>query len=121
MSEIGTETSSTENSGVERVGTERGAHKGAFPTLEAAQQVKPPSDKFRVYRVTSPTGGEVFTWAWSVDGALTNAARSDGYTACVADPKGGGPVTKEKVAARLAEFTDEELAGMGLSRKKAKK
>jgi len=108
-------------SGVESSGTERAAHKGTFPTLEACKAVQPPSDKFRVYRVTSPTGGEVFTWAWTGDGALANAARADGYKAGVADPKGNGPVTKEKVAAKLAEFTDEQLAELGLSRKKAKK
>jgi hypothetical protein len=45
----------------------------------------------------------------------------DGYAARVADPKAGGPLTKERVVAKLADFTDEELAEMGLARKKAKK
>jgi hypothetical protein len=30
-------------------------------------------------------------------------------------------MTKERVAAKLLEFTDEELAAMGLTRKKGKK
>jgi hypothetical protein len=100
---------------------ERPAHKGTFPTLEEARQVTPPSDKFRVFAVTDHTGKEVYTWAQSVDMAITNAARTDGYAARVADPKGGGPLTKERVVAKLADFTDEELAEMGLARKKAKK
>src|SRR4051812_4698186 len=91
MSETSTE------SGVESNGKERAAHKGVFATAEEARQVQPPSDKFRVYRVTSPTGGEVFTWAWTGDGALANAARADGYKAGVSDPKGGGSLTKERV------------------------
>ena len=116
-----TETSSTEATSTETSGAERAAHKAVFPTADQAKTVKPPSDKFRVYRVTAPSGGEVFTWAWTGEGAVANAARADGYKAAAADPKGGGPVTKEKVAAKLAEFSDEELAAMGLSRKKAKK
>jgi len=35
--------------------------------------------------------------------------------------KDGGFFTKERIASRLASFTDEELAEMGLSRKKGKK
>ena len=96
-------------------------HKAIFPTLEEAQAVKPPSDKFRVFKVTTPDGVERFAWAHSVNDALSLVSRADGWEAAVAEPKGGGPVTKEKVAARLAEFTDEELAVMGLSRKKGKK
>jgi hypothetical protein len=53
--------------------------------------------------------------------ALVAAARKDGYKAKVSDPKGGGPLTKERVAAKLSEFSDEELAAMGLSRKKGKR
>jgi hypothetical protein len=118
---ISTESSGTEDSGAENSSKERAAHKGTYPTLEAVQQVKPPSDKFRVFAVTNPAGREVFTWGQSVDMAITNAARMDGYAARVAEPKGGGPLTKERVAAKLAEFTDEQLAELGLTRKKAKK
>jgi hypothetical protein len=102
---------------------ERAAHKGCFPSLEAAQQVTPASDKFRVFIVTDPAGQERFTWAQSVDMAIVNGARADHWTARVAEPKAGGPITKERIAARLSEFTDEELAAMGLRRapQKAKK
>jgi hypothetical protein len=105
----------------EKGGKERAAHKGTFATRQEAHAVTPPSDKFRLFTVTDPTGTEVHTWAQSVDMAITNAARADGYTARVAEPKSGGPITKERVASRLAEFTDEELAAMGLSRKKGRK
>ena len=37
-----------------------------------------------------------------------------------AGPPGAGQA-KERVAAKLAEFTDEELAAMGLNRMKGKK
>lgn len=116
------ENSSVE-SGVESEGKERAAHKGTFATLEEAKAVKPPSDKaaWRVFIVTDKGGGESFTWGFSADMALANCAREDGYTARVAEPKGAGPLTKERVAAKLAEYTDEELAAMGLSRKKGKK
>src|SRR5260370_20274449 len=53
------------------------------------------------------------------DNALSSVARLDGYSVST-----GGktvPVTKDAVAAKLAEFTDDELASMGLSRKKGKK
>jgi hypothetical protein len=109
----------SEGSGSE--GRNRAAHKGCFPTLEAAQQVTPPSDKFRVFIVTDPAGEERYTWAQSVDMALVNAARGDNWKARVAEPKGAAPMTKERIASKLAEFTDEELASKGLSRKKGKK
>jgi hypothetical protein len=97
------------------------ATKTLFPTLEAAQASKPESDKQRIFEVLKD--GRVLGYGWgnSVNEALVTAARQDGYTARVAEPKGAGPLTKERVAARLSEFTDEELAAMGLSRKKGRK
>jgi hypothetical protein len=66
-------------------------------------------------------GGAAVGWIWArgYDNALALTARIDGYTVSL----GGkvAPVTKEAVAARLAEFSDEDLAAMGLSRKKAEK
>ena len=70
--------------------------------------------------VTSPTGKQSYTWAQSADASITNAARSDGYQAEVAEPK-GGQLTKEKITAKLAELSDDELAELGLSRKKGRK
>lgn len=105
----------------ENSGKERAAHKGTFPTADDARQVTPPGEKFRLFLVTDPAGKQVYTWGQSVDGAIVNAARTDGYKAQVGDPKSGGPVTKERVASRLADFTDKELADLGLSRKKPKK
>jgi hypothetical protein len=121
MSENSTASSSTENGSVEGSTKARAAHKAVFPTAEQAKAVTPPSERFRVFAVTGPAGAKVFTWAQSVDMAIVHAARTDGYAARVAEPKGGGPLTKERVAAKLAEFTDEELAAMGLTRKKGKK
>jgi hypothetical protein len=96
--------------------TERAAHKGCFPTLEAAKQVTPPSTKFRLFVVTDPACEERYSWAWTGDAAISNVARADGWKARVAEPKGAAPMTKERIAARLSEFSDEELAAMGLKR-----
>lgn len=99
--------------------TERLVHKELFPTLADAQAVKPGSDKLRVFEVFKGAASVGFTWGSNVNDAIVTAARADGFAAKAADGK--APVTKERVAERLAEFTDEELAAMGLSRKKAKK
>jgi hypothetical protein len=109
------------NNGSTTTTTEGRATKTLFPTLEAAQAAKPESEKQRVFEVLKD--GRVLGYGWgnSVNEALVTAARQDGYTARVAEPKGAGPLTKERVAARLSEFTDEELAAMGLSRKKGRK
>ncbi len=101
-------------------GSESKAHLEVYATLVECQAITPPSDKFRTFEVSKD--GEVvgYTWASGVGSATQNAAKAAGYTACVAESKRGGAVTKEKIASRLAEFTDEELAALGLSRKKAK-
>jgi len=52
---------------------------------------------------------------WDEDGVLVTC-QSCG---CEYDPT-TAPVTKEAVAAKLATFSDEELAAMGLSRKKTR-
>jgi hypothetical protein len=66
-------------------------------------------------------GGVVLGWinARGYDHGLSQLARRDGYS--VGTGVKQAPVTKEAVAAKLAEFSDEELAAMGLSRKKGKK
>lgn len=99
--------------------TERPAHKDLFPTLADAQAAKPEGGKQRVFEVFKGAASLGFTWGSNVNDAIVTAARADGFAAKAAGGK--GPVTKERVAERLAEFTDDELAAMGLSRKKAKK
>src|SRR4051794_15055796 len=60
--------------------------------------------------------GAVVGWvlARGYDNALSIVARLDGYSVSTGT---SAVVTKEVVAAKLAEFTDDELAAMGLSRK----
>jgi hypothetical protein len=106
---------------VETNGSETAAHRQVFPTLDDARACKPESERLREFEVFEDDKSRGFVWAGSVNEALVVLARQDGYSAKVAEPKAGGPFTKEKVAARLGDFTDEELAAMGLSRKKAKK
>jgi hypothetical protein len=71
--------------------------------------------------VTNPAGEESYTWARNGGNAINNVARSDGWTAKVAARLGVGPMTKEAIASKLAQFTDEELQALGLSGKKGKK
>ena len=103
----------------EQTTTERPAHKELFPTLDAAQAVKPEGGKQRVFEVFKGAASLGFTWGSNVNDAIVTAARTEGFAAKAAGGK--APVTKERVAEKLAEFTDEELAAMGLSRKKPKK
>ncbi|HYT89469.1 MAG TPA: hypothetical protein VEL76_12255 [Gemmataceae bacterium] len=95
--------------------------KQMYPTREEALAAVPanPPKNTRAFQIT--VKGEVKGWilATGYDPAISRAAQVlDGYTVSL----GGkvAPVTKEAVAAKLAEFTDEELAAMGLSRKPQK-
>jgi hypothetical protein len=60
-------------------------------------------------------------WLYAVnhDLAIAHVARMDGYSA--SSGQRSAPVTKEAVAAKLADFTDDELQALGLSRKPAKR
>lgn len=115
-----TGTQPTTQASPEANGKER-TPKKLYPTLAEAQAVKPDSDKQRVFQVLKDGQSVGFAWGNGVYDAIITAAKVAGYVAKVAEPKAGGPVTKEKVAAKLAEFTEEELASMGLTRKKGKK
>jgi hypothetical protein len=118
-------TTSTSNGGEAKEPKE--SRRKLYDTLEAAKAEVPQGKggkpfQGRVYAVKNAAGELAgFAWGNSVDGAIVTAARAAGWSAEVAEPKGGGPVTKERVAVKLAEFSDEELAEMGLSRKKGKK
>jgi hypothetical protein len=65
-------------------------------------------------------GGAVLGWinARGYDHGLAIVARIDGYS--LSTGKAMAPMTKEAVAAKLATFTDDELAAMGLARKPQK-
>jgi hypothetical protein len=71
--------SQTNESKTEPAAKERPAHKAEFATLDDGKKVTPPSDSFRVFLVTSPTGKQSYTWAQTADTSITNAARADGY------------------------------------------
>src|SRR5262249_39277862 len=91
-----------------------------YSTREEAEPNRPASaksDSWKVFEVTRPDGTSVFLWAFTGINAVNAVARADGYAA-VSGRKTA--VTKETVAAKLASFTDEELAALGLSRKPAK-
>jgi hypothetical protein len=90
-------------------------------TREEANAAKPDKPRLKLFEVVKDGQSRGFCWTDGHAGAINIAARLDGYAARLADAKDGGFFSKERVAARLAEFTDEELAEMGLARKKAKK
>jgi hypothetical protein len=69
--------------------------------------------------VASKAGAVVgYLWGRGYDPVLAALARKDGYTASLGH---SAPVTKEAVAAKLTEFSDDGLAAMGWSRKKGGK
>jgi hypothetical protein len=103
-------TEQHETGGVSENGSTPKAHLALFATLAECQQVAPPSGKFRAFCVTLPGGREAFTWACDVAQALVTAARHDGYTARVAEPKGSGPLTRERLAGGLAALSPEDRA-----------
>jgi hypothetical protein len=92
-----------------------------YTTKEEANGAKPNKPRMKLFGVVQNGQSRGFVCTAGHAGAIVVAARQDGYAASLADKKGAGPITKERVAAKLAEFTDEELAAMGLARKKAKK
>src|SRR5256885_627491 len=88
-----------------------------FATREECEANKPKDvGKKQVYGV-SKDGKTRWLWAAGYVNAIDAAARADGYMVSKGNKK---EVTKEAVAAKLAEFTDDELAAMGLSRRKTK-
>ena len=101
-------------------GQERLPHMGSFLTLDEAKAVTPPSSAFRTFTVTDPGGAKVYVWAQGTGSAISVAAKNAGWKAEVAEPKGTA-LTKDRVAAKLAELSDAELAEMGLTRKKGKR
>jgi hypothetical protein len=92
-----------------------------YATRAEAEANKPAdaTKSHKPYEVSK--GGAAVGWIWArgYDNALALTARIDGYSVST----GGkvAPVTKEVVASKLAEFSDDELQALGLSRKKAKK
>lgn len=96
------------------------SHRDLFPTLEEAQGTPAPEGtKLRIYQIFQDGVSLGFTWGSSPEVAIAGAARIKGFTASVAEPKAA--VTKDLIASRLASFSDEELAALGLSRKTEKK
>jgi hypothetical protein len=104
------------------LGNGTGEHQSSrvFATLDEAKASPAPSPKFKLYAVSDNKGATRYSWAFTAGNAVSNVARLDGYKAGIAEPKGQA-LTKERVAAKLAEFSDEELSAMGLSRKRSRR
>jgi hypothetical protein len=91
-----------------------------YATRSEAEANKPTDapKSLKVFEVSKDGGVLGFMLGRGYDPCLAALARKDGYAVSLGS---SAPVTKEAVAAKLPEFTDDELAAMGLSRKKAKK
>jgi hypothetical protein len=87
-------------------------------TREEANAAKPADapKRIKLFEVIRNGQSLGFVWTDGHAGAVVIAAREAGYTATLADKKGGGFFSKEMIASRLGAFTDEELAEMGLVR-----
>jgi hypothetical protein len=87
-----------------------------FATREEAEAAKPanPPKNTKAFQISK--GGQVLGWILAIgyDPAISRAAQLDGYSA--SSGKAPAVVTKEAVAAKIASFTDDELAAMGLTR-----
>lgn len=83
---------------------------------EAARPADAP-DSLRPFAVTHSGAVKGWVLARGYDHGLATVARIDGYTISTG---GNTAVTKAAVAAKLAAFTDEELAALGLARAGAK-
>jgi hypothetical protein len=95
-----------------------------FNTLDEAKSAPSGNEREAVFEVLKDDAVIGYCWAPKQGGtavATLAAARRDKYRARLAEPRQRGPITKEKVQAKLAELTDAELAEMGLTRKKGKK
>jgi hypothetical protein len=81
---------------------------------EAARPADAPKS-LKPFEVLHNGTSKGWVMARGYDNALSIVARIDGYT--VSTGTKAAPVTKEAVAAKLSEFTDDELRALGLTRK----
>jgi hypothetical protein len=83
---------------------------------EAAKPADAPKS-LKPYEVTKAGASAGWVLARGYDHRLATVARIDGYSLSAGNTK---EVSKEAVAAKLATFSDDELAALGLSRKPQK-
>src|SRR5262249_2258135 len=88
-----------------------------YATREDAEKEKPAKAGKNAKVYTGTKGGTVVgdIWANGYGDCNTWTARTEGYSFSTGTT---APITREAVAAKLATFTDAELAAMGLSRSK---
>lgn len=90
-----------------------------YATRGEADAAKPADapKSLKVFEVSKAGAMVGFMLGRGYDPCLAALARRDGYLVSTGN---SAPVTKETVAAKLAEFSDDELAAIGLSRKPQK-
>jgi hypothetical protein len=88
---------------------------GTRAEADAAKPANAPK-RIKLFEVLQHGKSLGFIWTDGHAGAIVVAAREAGYTATLADKKGGGFFTREMLAGRVAALRDEELAEMGLVR-----
>jgi hypothetical protein len=93
-----------------------GEERKLYATREDAEKDKPAKAGKHAKVYTATKGGTVlgYIWANGYGDCNTWASRREGYVFST----GNSPaVTKEAVAAKLADFSDDELQALGLARK----
>jgi hypothetical protein len=80
-----------------------------YPTLEAAKST-PGTEKERVVEVLKDGATVGFVWAGNPGKGLLAVVRQNGWSAKLAEPKGNGPLTKERLAGALKAMSDEDRA-----------
>jgi hypothetical protein len=89
-----------------------------YPTKAEAESNKPTTGKKRLYEVAKD-GTTRWGWCNGYDHALATAARNDGYSAALSGK--AKEVTKEAVAAKVMEMSDDEFKALIAARKAAAK
>lgn len=88
--------------------TNGSVNRGPFASQEEANQHKPTTGKYQLFKVTDPTGKVSFCWANVHGGAIQLAARAAGWKVASA----GKVADKSKVADMLAGLSAEDRAAL---------
>jgi len=91
-----------------------------YATRDECETAKPAdaTKSLKPFEVLQHGTSKGWVLARGYDNALSIIARLDGYS--VSTGTKTQPITKEAVAAKLAEFSDDELKALGLTRKKGR-
>jgi hypothetical protein len=102
--------SNTAATGGKGKGGKKAKVREVYATLDEAKAAKPEREKDRPIEVLHNGKTVGFVLASNANKGLLAVCRRDGYSAKIAEPKAGGPMTKERLADGLAKLSDEDRA-----------